>query len=118
VESGVGWIPSYLEAADWQFVNSQTRKEHPEYDLLPSEYFRRQIYGTFWFEGTSAFDALREYPDNIMFETDFPHPTSLSPGPNSSAPNPKDMIDDELSQLPEDVLGKVLEGTATRVYGL
>ena len=34
VESGVGWIPSYLEAADWQFVNSQTRKEHPEYDLL------------------------------------------------------------------------------------
>ena len=25
-------------------------EEHPEYELLPSEYFVRQIYGCFWFE--------------------------------------------------------------------
>ena len=50
VESGVGWIPFALEALDWQWKNCGVHLEHPEYDLLPSEYFRRQIYGCFWFE--------------------------------------------------------------------
>ena len=54
VESGVGWIPFALEALDWQWQNCGVRLEHPEYDLLPSEYFRRQIYGCFWFERESA----------------------------------------------------------------
>ncbi|HEX7095366.1 MAG TPA: amidohydrolase family protein, partial [Acidimicrobiales bacterium] len=49
VESGVGWIPGVLETYDWQWRNGGIRDEHPEYDLLPSEYFRRQIYGCFWF---------------------------------------------------------------------
>jgi predicted TIM-barrel fold metal-dependent hydrolase len=117
VESGAGFIPFLLQSLDWQWLNSGARTEYPSW-LMPSEYFRRQIYGTFWFEGNAAFDAIAQYPDNIMFETDFPHPTSLSPGPNSSSPNPRDLIDDELAQLPEDVLGKVLQGTASRIYHL
>ena len=47
----------------------------------PSEYFRRQIYSCFWFERTRRLPrpsrAVGE--DNIMFETDFPHPTCLYP---------------------------------------
>ena len=39
VESGVGWIPFALEALDWQWKNCGVAQEHPEYDLLPSEYF-------------------------------------------------------------------------------
>ena len=50
VESGVGWIPFALEHLDWQWKNCGVPQEHPEYDLLPSEYFKRQIYGCFWFE--------------------------------------------------------------------
>ena len=53
VESGIGWIPFALEALDWQWRNCGVHKEHPDYDLLPSEYFRRQIYGSFWFERDS-----------------------------------------------------------------
>ena len=59
VESGIGWIPFALEALDWQWRNCGVHKEHPEYDLLPSEYFRRQIYGCFWFERDSALAAHR-----------------------------------------------------------
>jgi len=65
VESGVGWIQSWLEAADWQFVNSETRREHPEYDLLPSEYFKRQIYGCFWFECKGLESAL-DHPNDAV----------------------------------------------------
>jgi predicted TIM-barrel fold metal-dependent hydrolase len=50
VESGVGWLQTVLETFDWQWVNGDVAKEHPEYDLLPTEYFKRQIYGSFWFE--------------------------------------------------------------------
>ena len=39
VESGAGWIPWLLEAFDWHWLNSGVSKEHPEFKLLPSEYF-------------------------------------------------------------------------------
>ncbi len=54
--------------------------------LLPSEYFKRQIYATTWFEHSNLaalIDSVGE--DNIMFETDFPHPTCLYPDPLKTA---------------------------------
>jgi hypothetical protein len=49
VESGIGWIPFFLEAMDWQWKKYGLHKFHPD-RLLPSEYFRRQFYSCFWFE--------------------------------------------------------------------
>ena len=90
VESGVGWIPAASETFDWQWRNGGVRDEHPEYDLLPSEYFRRQIYGCFWFEQQVALDAIAQYPDNILFESDYPHPTCQHPGPRTPGQRPRD----------------------------
>jgi predicted TIM-barrel fold metal-dependent hydrolase len=119
VESGVGWIPFVLEAMDWQWRNFGCVKEHPEMDLLPSEYFRRQVYACFWFERGSAKAAIELIgSDNILYETDFPHPTSMSPGPASFATTPKEYIEQNLSDLPEDVLRKVLHDNAARLYQL
>ena len=81
VESGVGWLQSVLEGFDWQFMNCQVRRDNPELELLPSEYFKRQIYGCFWFEQRGIEAALAAFPDNLMWETDFPHPTCQHPGP-------------------------------------
>jgi uncharacterized protein len=119
VESGVGWIPFALDSLDWQWLNCGVPKEHPEYDLLPSEYFKRQIYGCFWFEReTALFSIERLGPNNILFETDFPHPTSMSPGPASSAVAPPDYIKSTFSGLPEDTLRKILHDNAARIYHL
>lgn len=118
VESGVGMIPGALEAFDWQWRNGGVAAEHPEYDLLPSEYFRRQIYGCFWYERASAVPAIEAYPDNMLFETDFPHPTCQHPGPATPAVRPAEYVDDALGALPEQVLGKVLHDTAARLYGV
>ena len=90
-----------LETFDWQWKGGDIRNEHPEYDLLPSEYFRRQIYGSFWFERASALSAIELYPDNIMFETDFPHPTSMSPGPATSAIRPDLYIEQAFAVVSE-----------------
>ncbi|GAA2454447.1 amidohydrolase family protein [Actinomadura vinacea] len=117
VESGVGWIPYALDALDWQWKNCGVALEHPEYDLLPSEYFRRQIYGCFWFEDHGVRYALdRLGPDNILYETDFPHPTSMSPGPATSAVAPNEYLESTFGDLPEETLRKILHDNAARIY--
>lgn len=119
VESGAGWIPSVLDALDWQWQNGGVRREHPEYDLIPSEYFRRQIYGCFWFERAGIRSALEQYPDNLLYETDFPHPTCMAPGPQSTvAMHPQDYATEALAGLPETTVRGVLHDNAARLYGV
>jgi predicted TIM-barrel fold metal-dependent hydrolase len=118
VESGVGWIPFVLEALDWQWKNNGVTQEHPEWDLLPSEYFRRQVYASFWFEEEGIGKALELYPDNILFETDYPHPTCQAPGPASAGTHPHAYAERALAGTPEPVVAKVLQDTATQLYGL
>jgi len=118
VESGVGWLPGALETFDWQWQNGGVRDEHPEYDLLPSEYFRRQISGCFWFEQASALEAIRVLPDNILFESDFPHPTCQHPGPRTPAQRPRDYASQLLAGQPDDVVAKILHGNAAALYGV
>ena len=118
VESGVGWLVCVLEMFDWQWKNGGVRKEHPEYDLLPSEYFKRQIYGSFWFEKAGVNAALEAFPDNLMWETDYPHPTSQYPSPNSCAVRPADYAEDTLAGVSEEIVKKVLQDTPARLYGV
>jgi uncharacterized protein len=119
VESGIGWIPFALDSLDWQWLNCGVPKEHPEYDLLPSEYFKRQIYGCFWFEHETALFAIERLGDNnILYETDFPHPTSMSPGPASSAVAPPDYLNTTLNNLPDQTLHNILHNNAARIYHL
>ena len=118
VESGVGWVPGVLETFDWQWRNGGIAAEHPEYDLLPSEYFRRQIYACFWFERDAALVAIHRYPDNVLFETDFPHPTCQHPGPKTPAVNPRQYVNEALADLPEALAANVLHDNAARLYGV
>jgi predicted TIM-barrel fold metal-dependent hydrolase len=118
VESGVGWLPAAMETFDWQWRGGGVLDEHPEYDLLPSEYFRRQIYGCFWFEEQTAIDAIGAFPDNILFETDYPHPTCQHPGPRTPAQRPREYAQRVFAGLSDEVTHKVLHGTADKLYRL
>jgi predicted TIM-barrel fold metal-dependent hydrolase len=119
VESGVGWIPSLVEAMDWNFHNTGAAKEHPELELLPSEYFARQIYSCFWFEGRSARAAIEILgSEHVLFETDFPHPTGMTPGPASAAVPPREHLRHALAGLPAEAVRNVLHDNAARLYHL
>ena len=83
VESGIGWVPFMLEAMDYE-LEENAPAHFEKLAKLPSEYFQSNWYATFWFETGRGdlqhlIDAVGE--DNIMFETDFPHPTCLHPDP-------------------------------------
>jgi predicted TIM-barrel fold metal-dependent hydrolase len=69
----------------------------------------------FWFEKDSL-ELLPKYDDNVMFETDFPHPTSLHPGPASYSPGPAEIIRRDTDIVGEAVMRKVLQENACRVY--
>ena len=118
VESGVGWLSCVLEMFDWQWRNGDVAKEHPEYDLLPSEYFKRQIYGSFWFEKREVEAAIKAFPNNVMWETDYPHPTSQYPSPNSAAVHPADYAEEALAGVDEDVARAILQDTPARLYNV
>lgn len=78
VESGIGWIPFALEALDYQFMGNRVPEERPELDRLPSEYFASNVYACYWFEQVAPRRLIDKVgADRILFETDFPHPTSL-----------------------------------------
>ena len=119
VESGVGWIPFLLDMMDWNWKEQRAFTEHPDWDLTPSEYFKRQCYGCFWAEKESARAAIQLYPDNCLFETDFPHPQSLTPsGVEGTGAHARDHISEHFGDLPEDVMRKILHDNAARVYHL
>ena len=118
VESGVGWLQCVLEMFDWQWVNGQVAREHPDYDLLPSEYFERQVYGSFWFEKRDISSAINAFPKNLMWETDYPHPTCQYPSPNSSAVRPEDYAEEVLTGIDESVVRAILQDTPARLYNV
>lgn len=118
VESGASWVIFAVEALDWQWHNNGVPQEHPEYDLLPSEYFQRQIYSCFWFEQLGIQRAIELFPDNFMYETDFPHPTSMSPGPASTAMPPAEYAERALGEMPENLIRKVVQDNAVKLYNL
>jgi uncharacterized protein len=117
VENGAGWLPFLGESMDWQWLNVGAHKDYPG-RLLPSEYLYRQVYGTYWFERDSVRAVIDKLADNLMFETDFPHATSLSPGPASESPSPRDVMETSLEGIPDEIVGKVLQHTATDLYHL
>lgn len=107
VESGIGWIPFLLESLDYQY-----REFVPNGGLqkAPSEYFKSNFYACYWFEQKNFVESVRQVGvDNVMFETDFPHPTCLYP------------INQETYELPgltNDERAKILSGNASRVYNI
>jgi predicted TIM-barrel fold metal-dependent hydrolase len=113
VESGIGWMPFILETLDYE-VRENAPEQYDRLTRTPIEYFRDHWYGTFWFERNQGdlqnlFDKVGE--DNVLFETDFPHPTSLYP-------QPLDVASEQLASLKPQTRRKLLGENATKLYRL
>jgi predicted TIM-barrel fold metal-dependent hydrolase len=113
VESGIGWMPFVLEAMDYQFKGNRVREERPDLKLLPSEYFARNVYACYWFEQTAPRHLIEAVGvDNILFETDFPHPTSLYGGDVHSC------IRTGLESCSDEIRKKILWDNARKLYNI
>src|SRR4051794_12623108 len=109
VESGVGWVPFYLDALDYEMSETMPN-DGKKLTLLPSEYYKRQFFSCFWFERSGLRTAIEVLgPHTVLFETDFPHPTCLYPGGPAHVRNALGELDDETRRL-------VLQDNAARLY--
>lgn len=115
VESGFGFVPYQLQALDWQWENNGLRADHPE-RLRPSEYFHRQIYATMWFEKPPV-EQLETWQDNVMWETDYPHPTAQWPTPTSTvARDAHDAVAYSFEGVSEAARRKIVHDNAAALY--
>lgn len=109
VESGVGWVPFYLDALDYEMSETMPN-ERKKLSLLPSEYFKRQFYACFWFERTGLKQNIEALgAERVLFETDFPHPTCLYPDGDEH-------IRSSLATLDDYTRRRVLQDNAAELY--
>ena len=111
IESGAGWVPFVLEAMEHQLDEFRTAQNRG-LKLRPKEYFRKHFWVTYWFESYAPKHMLEEIGvDRLLFETDFPHPTSLYPGV-------QDKLVDTLGGYDFATRKRVLERNAVELYKL
>ena len=111
VESGIGWIPFILETMDYEILENAP-EQAKELQRLPSEYFKDHWWATFWFEKHQGdlqglIDKVGE--NNVMFETDYPHPTCLYPDPLGT-------VGEVYGELRPDTQRKILGDNAAALY--
>ncbi len=111
-EGQIGWIPYALERADtvwdqhdsWQ--HSKERIPNP-----PSTYYYGRIFGCFTADHHGLHSLAEVGPENICFETDYPHTDTT--WPHSHA-----YIEKMLADFDDDVAYRVLRGNAIKMLEL
>ncbi|MBL7499150.1 amidohydrolase family protein [Frankia sp. CNm7] len=110
-ESGIGWVPFLLEDMDYQYHEMVTTPE--ELGLakrLPSEYFRDHLYVMFWFEKSAPAKLIDDIGvNNVLVETDVPHPTCLYP-------NTRERLADAVATLDSHSRRRILQDNAAELY--
>jgi uncharacterized protein len=110
VESGIGFIPFILDAADYAFEDGKVWLERPYFEMKPSDYFRRQVYGCWFFEERTVAGVIDAVgADRLLFETDYPHPICLYG-------NVREKIEAGLAGQPDDVRRRILWDNAADLY--
>lgn len=108
-EGGIGWIPYFLERAD--FSHQQHKAwTHTDFEKKkPSEVFREHFMTCFIDDafGLANLDAIGE--DYVAYECDYPHSDTLWPE------SPERLLE-TLKHLPRQTIDKISHGNALRLY--
>ena len=110
VENEVGWIPFWLGQCDKGFKRHRHR-EKIDIDKLPSEYFYRQVFATFFNDHVGGKLFSWWGTDNCMWSNDYPHQ-------NSTWPNSRAVIERDLDHLPAADRDKLLNTNVRKLYNL
>ena len=111
LESGVGWLPWWLDKMDhW----NEARLAGPSVELKPSEYVARQIWVSGDPDETSFPTAASVAPSNrLIWASDFPHLDILE-----GEPSVTEELYENLAGLPVEVAERIIGLNACELYGL
>lgn len=108
VESEIGWIPFVLQQWDYYFKRFRESRPMPM-TMLPSEYFYRNCYATFFNDYVGGQLLSWWGQDNCMWSTDYPHP-------NSPWPNSRRVLAENLGHLPVETIHKLVNTNVRKLY--
>jgi predicted TIM-barrel fold metal-dependent hydrolase len=108
-ETGVGWIPYFLEQTDDNFLRHRFWAKS-DLKMLPSEYFARQCYSTFQVD-TYGVRNRASMLHNIMWSSDYPHS-------GADWPNSKVTVARNLAGVPDAERELIVETNCRVAFGL
>ena len=113
IEQELSWVPHFLERLDYTYTQRVPRKSMPRFkeDMLPSDYFHRNIFLSFQEDGLGI--KLRDIigVDNLLWGSDYPHQ-------ESTFPRSREILDRILSECSFEEKAKISAGNASRIYHL
>ena len=111
-EGQIGWIPYILERADvvWE-ENRGWGGVADKVPVAPSALFRDHVYGCFFNDahGLKSLDAIGV--GNVTYESDYPHS-------DSTWPHNRQIAEEQMKGLDDDVIEKIVRGNAIRMLRL
>jgi predicted TIM-barrel fold metal-dependent hydrolase len=111
-EGQIGWLPYILERVDDVWIDHRAwggvRGHIPE---PPSTYYYRQVFGCFFKDRHGVASIEQCGPDNVTFETDYPHT-------DSTWPHTKKIASEMVVSLSDEVVYKIMRGNAIRMLEL
>jgi predicted TIM-barrel fold metal-dependent hydrolase len=110
VENEIGWLPFVLQQWDY-YYRRFCEVNPPAIDRLPSAYFYRQVYATFFNDAVGGHNFAYWGVDNCMWSNDFPHP-------NSTWPNSLQVIERDLGHLPAEARAKLVRENVVKLYNM
>ena len=108
-ENDIGWIPYFLYSADY-YYRKYLHYEPTELRLLPSEYWKRQVYATFMDDaiGIELYHHVGEH--TYMWASDYPHT-------QSTWPHSREVIAQNFATVSADVRRNITCNNVADLYG-
>lgn len=107
-ESGVGWLPYFLDRMDLEWRNLRDKLDDAP-RTPPSELFHRQVLATFEEDALAAQLIPLLGADSCMWASDYPHT-------DSTFPNSRQAIEETLGALPVSERRKITASNCARLY--
>jgi hypothetical protein len=108
-EGGIGWIPYFLERADYTYSHHHAWTHQDFGAKLPSQVFREHIYNCFIDDKAGI--RMRDLVgvETIMWECDYPHS-------DTTWPNAPEILWASLAGVPDDEINAMTHGNAMRAF--
>jgi len=110
VETGVGWIPHFLEMTDDRYWRNRVWSK-TDIKKVPSQYFRDHWLATFIVDRNGISVRHQVGIENMAWSTDFPHH-------GNDWPYSRRLIDSLFADVAEDERRKIVCDNAARFWGL
>ena len=113
IEMELSWVPHFLDRLDYHDTQRPPSRDWYTFkeDLLPSDYFHRNVFLSFQDDGLGI--KLRDMigVDNIAWGSDYPHP-------ESTFPKSRQILEELVADCNDEEKVKIAGGNMVRIYHL